>query len=326
MDLTSLQMKGVPVRTIETPIFLTGSERSGTTLLRLMLDHHPQIAFNLESEFLVTGISATGAFPDMADYRRTLRENRVFRHSRFAIRDDLDYPALMNDFLRQKLERDRKPVVGATVHYAFSRLKYVWPEAKYIYMLRDGRDVAASIVEMGWAGNAFIGANWWLEAEREWEELRASLAPNRWLEVRYEELIRSPAAQLARICDFAGVAFSERMFDYAQTSRYSLPDPSQGGKWRRKMAPGEIRLLEARMGPQLAARGYELSRTTPQRIAPLHASWLRLQSRLKVLRRKAATLGLWLFTVELVSRRLGWTAVNGRARHAIDALIDQNLK
>ena len=326
MDLSSRQMKGVPVRTIETPIFLTGSERSGTTLLRLMLDHHPQIAFNLESEFLVTGISETGAFPDMASYRRALRENRVFRHSRFDIRDDLDYPALMNDFLRQKLERDRKSVVGATVHYGFGKLRYVWPEAKYIYMLRDGRDVASSIVEMGWAGNAFIGANWWLEAEREWAALRGSLAPDRWIEVRYEELIGNPAAQLARICDLIGVGFSERMFDYAKTSSYSLPDPSQAGKWRRKMAPGEIRLLEARMGPQLAARGYELSRTTPRRIAPIQAAWLRLESRVKVLRRKAAAFGLWLFTVELVSRRLGWTAVNGRAQHAIDALIDQNLK
>src|SRR6185437_10567826 len=112
MDLTASRTTGIPAQKIETPIFLIGSERSGTTLLRLMLDHHPEIAFNLESEFLVEEISAAGTFPDMAGYRHKLRESRVFRHSRFDIRDDLDYPALMNDFLWQKLQRDRKRIVG----------------------------------------------------------------------------------------------------------------------------------------------------------------------------------------------------------------------
>jgi sulfotransferase family protein len=326
MDLTASRTTGIPAQKIETPIFLIGSERSGTTLLRLMLDHHPQIAFNLESEFLVSEISGTGAFPEMTGYLDRLRQNRVFRHSRFVIRGDLDYPALVNDFLQQKLQRDRKSVAGATVHYGFSKLQYIWPAAKYIYMLRDGRDVASSVVEMGWAGNVFVGANWWLEAEREWAAYRRSLPPDRWIEVRYEELIADTGAQLARICDFVGVSFSQRMFDYAKTSSYSLPDSSQACKWRRKMPAGDIRLLEARLGPQLAARGYELTSATPRRIAPARAAWLRLHSRLKVLRRRVVAFGLWLFTVELVSRRLGWTVVNGRAQHAIDALIDQNLK
>lgn len=326
MDLTASRTSGVPAQKIETPVFLIGSERSGTTLLRLMLDHHPKIACNLESEFLVCGISETGAFPEMAGYRDRLRQSRVFRHSRFVIREDLDYPALMNDFLQQKLQRDRKDVAAATVHYGFSKLQYVWPAAKYIYMLRDGRDVACSVVEMGWAGNAFVGANWWLEAEREWTAYRKSLPPDRWIEVRYEELIADAGAQLARLCNFIGVSFSDRMFDYAKTSSYSLPDPAQASKWRRKMPAGDIRLLEARLGPELAARGYELTSATPRRIAPARVAWLRLHSRLEVLRRKVAAFGPWLFTVELISRRLGWTGVNGRAQHLIDAIIDQNLR
>jgi len=326
MDLTASRTTGIPAQKIETPIFLIGSERSGTTLLRLMLDHHPQIAFNLESEFLVSEISGTGTFPEMTGYLDRLRQNRVFRHSRFVIREDLDYPALVNDFLQQKLQRDRKGVAGATVHYGFSKLQFIWPAAKYIYMLRDGRDVASSVVEMGWAGNVYVGANWWLEAEREWAACRRSLPPDRWIEVRYEELIADTGAQLARICDFIGVSFSKRMFDYAKTSSYSLPDPSQAYKWRRKMPAGDIRLLEARLGPQLAARGYEITSATPRRIAPARAAWLRLHSRLKVLRRRVVAFGPWLFTVELISRRLGWTGVNGKAQHRIDAIIDQNLR
>lgn len=291
-----------------------------------MLDHHPDIAFNLESEFLVSDISDSGGFPDAVSYVRKLREDRVFRHSCFEIREGLGFPALVNDFLRQKLERDRKRIVGATVHYGFCKLRYVWPRAKYIYLLRDGRDVASSVVEMGWAGNVFIGANWWLEAEREWEDLQRSLAArDRWIEVRYEELIADSEAQLRRICEFIGVAFSERMWDYTESSSYSLPDPANASKWRRKVSPQDLQLLEARIGSRLAARGYEPTCTPPQ-VGPSRAKWIAWRSRLGLLKRRIETLGLWLFALELASRRLGWTSAHNKARHAIDAIIDQNLK
>ena len=48
---------------IEEPIFLVGAERSGTTLMRLMLDSHPDVAFGEEFEFAVTHIGADGTFP-----------------------------------------------------------------------------------------------------------------------------------------------------------------------------------------------------------------------------------------------------------------------
>ena len=312
--------------TIETPVFLIGSERSGTTLLRLMLDHHPDIAFNLESEFLVSEISDAGVFPDVSAYRRKLREDRVFRHSGFDVRDDLDFPALLNDFLRQKLERDRKRVVGATVHYGFCKLQYLWPRAKYIYLLRDGRDVACSVVEMGWAGNVFVGAKWWLEAEHEWAEYQKTLGRDRWIEVRYEDLTADSAAQLRRICDFIGVTFSERMFDYTESSSYSLPDPAQSFKWRRKVAPKDLQLLEARIGPQLAKRGYKLSSPAPLQIAEGLERRLQWRSRVGVAIRKLRMFGFWLYTVELISRRLGLRTVHDRARRAVNAIVDQNLK
>ena len=47
----------------DAPLFLVGSERSGTTFLRLMLDHHPEIAFEKEFDFVVTKVSDAGEFP-----------------------------------------------------------------------------------------------------------------------------------------------------------------------------------------------------------------------------------------------------------------------
>jgi len=310
----------------EEPVFLVGSERSGTTLLRLLLDHHPDVAFNLESEFLVSEISDSGAFPDVGAYRRKLTEDRVFHHSRFLVDESLDFPTLVNDFLRQKRERDGKKVVGATVHYGFRKLKYLWPAAKYVYVLRDGRDVASSVVQMGWAGNGYVATKWWLEAECEWSELRKELAPSRWIEIRYEDLTADAPGQLRQICDFIGVTYSERMFDYVRTSTYSWPDPMQNFKWRRTMRGWDVRLIEARIGPLLAERGYALSSEPPLRVGIVHDKWLRLRSRLTTLRHRIGTYGLRLVALEFISRRLGWLDLRNSTRRAMDVIVDQNLK
>jgi hypothetical protein len=316
----------VPTRTVEQPVFLIGSERSGTTLLRLMLDHHPDIAFNMESEFLVAGISDAGAFPDVAAYRRALVKNRIFRHSRFDVPENLDFRALVNDFLCQRLDRDGKRIVGATVHHGFSKLRYLWPRAKYIYVLRDGRDVAFSAIEMSWAGNGYVGADCWIDAEREWAEFQKSLAPEQWIEVRYEHLVSEPKAQLQRVCALVGVDFTERMFDYATTTSYSLPNPGVSSKWQTRKQARQVCLVEARIGPQLLARGYQLYCEVPPRIGWVGAKWIKWQSRFGVLRRRTVMFGFWLAVLEPISRRLGWTLVHGHVRDAIDTIIDQHLK
>ena len=59
---------------IENPTFLVGAERSGTTLLRLMLDHHPQVAFLHEFEFAVDCVGDDGTCPALPDYYRYLAE------------------------------------------------------------------------------------------------------------------------------------------------------------------------------------------------------------------------------------------------------------
>jgi hypothetical protein len=152
------------------------------------------------------------------------------------------------------------------------------------------------------------------------------LPRDRWIEVRYEDLIADPQAQLRRVCGLVGVKFSERMYDYAQTSSYSLPDPRAGCRWRQEMRPREIQLVEARIGSRLAARGYERCCREPLRVGPVGARWLRWRSRLGVLRRRIAAFGLRLAVLELLSRRLRWTGVHGRIQRAIDLVIDQSLK
>lgn len=310
----------------DSPVFLVGSERSGTTLLRLMLDQHPDIAFNLESEFLVTQISDDGEFPDIGSYLEFLRNDRVFQHSDFVIKDNLDYVSLVKDFLEQKRIRDGKAIVGATIHHQFRRISRIWPTAKYIYIFRDGRDVANSIVGMGWAGNAYIAADWWLEAESEWERCRQIIPDGSWIEVRYEEIIAKPREQLNRICQFLGVDYSDRIFDYVGRSSYVMPDVALNYKWKRTMGKKDVQRLESKIGDRLQSRGYELSgypSITLSSIGKLGLAW---HSRVGTLVYRIRMYGAILVIREMIARRFGLKGQHKRLRQMIDSVIDANLK
>lgn len=138
---------------ITQPIFLVGAERSGTTVLRLMLDHHPQLAWHSEFEYAVDRISETGEWPHIDEYHQWLAKQRIFLDLDFKLDHTLTYPQLINSFLVQKRDRDHKPIVGATVHRHFDKVLSIWPDARFIHIVRDGRDVARSCIGMGWAGN-----------------------------------------------------------------------------------------------------------------------------------------------------------------------------
>ena len=305
--------------------FLVGSERSGSTMLRLMLDHHPDIACNLESDFLVSQVSDNGATPDMGTYREFLQRDRVFRHSRFHVDPALDYRALVDSFLEQKRQRGAKRVVGATVHHDFHRLPLLWPQARFIYLLRDGRDVANSAVGMGWAGNAYCGADIWIEAERRWADMRQRLDPSAYLEVRFEDLVRQPAATLARVCAFLGVDYSEQMLSYPQHTTYAAPDGQLASQWQTRIDLRSLARVEARIGDLLAQRGYSRA-TRPRSVGRIEDLMLRVQSKLACFRFRIDQYGLPLTLGEFLARKLRLQRWETSAQMRFDAVIDQRLK
>src|SRR5262249_32892338 len=226
------------------PVFLVASERSGTTLLRLMLDSHPQLAWNEEFEYVVDYMPPAGGLPRIEDYHRALAHDFVFPSSEFSIDRTLSYPELVNSFLAQKLAREKRAVVGATVHRYFTRLLRVWPDAKFIHLIRDGRDVARSIMEMGWAGNAWRASLYWEEAEQNWERLSRQIPKDRSFTVRFEDLVTDPKRVLGEICAFCGVSFDPVMLEYHRSSTYGPPDPKMVASWKRKMSVREVREVE----------------------------------------------------------------------------------
>jgi len=207
------------------PIFLVGAERSGSTLLRLVLSHHSRIAWLNEFEYSVDMIDSPDHWPDADPYHEWLRTHRIFQASGLRCEGDT-YPEIVRGFLSQFAQRSGRPIVGATVHRNFDRLLRLWPDARFIHILRDPRDVARSCIGMGWAGNVYAGARLWIDAEQTWGRLIDQADPSRRIEVRYEDLVRDPDRALRPVCAFLGVDYEPGMLEIGATTTYERPDPS----------------------------------------------------------------------------------------------------
>lgn len=296
----------------EEPCFIVGAERSGTTMLRLMLDGHPGLTVLSEFEYVVDPLVDRPGTPDAplpaADVlQQHLTHDWIFReHHRFAIDPHLDYRNQAHAFLHQQRCRSGKPhpQVLAMVHRNIDQLPRLWPWARYVHLVRDPRDVARSCVQMGWNGNTYHAVRRWLHVERQWNQLKAVLPADRYLEVRQEQLVLEPRQQLQRVCAFLGLAWHDGLLSYQHHSTYEAPNPNLVQQWRRKMTPREIGLIEGRVGPLLAERGYEPSGHPVEQPGPLRRWLLKADDRARRARQRLRHLGLPLWVADTASRYL----------------------
>jgi hypothetical protein len=279
MDAKSRVGDFTPGTSIAEPFFLVACERSGTTMTSLMLSHHRDLEFN-DFYFTVDMIPEEGGWPDLDAYHSYLETDWIFQASGLTVDPSLDYPQLVNSFLHQKMVESGKPIVGGKIRQHYHRLLRVWPDARFIHLLRDGRDVARSIIGMGWAGNMFTGGEYWLEAERNWDRLCTLVPEDRRFEIRYEDLVSIPERTLKGVCEFLRVPFDPAMLEYPKDSTYDSPSRELAGQWHRKLSREEVRTAESLMGDMLMKRGYELSGYPSMEIDPAVERKLRRQDKL----------------------------------------------
>lgn len=267
---------------------LYGGLRSGTTMLRLMLDGHPDIACPGERDFMVGFLreDRDGLILDAA----ALQEARIFRNSGLSVPKARDGTAAFWSFVREERISLNEKVYLPVLHRDPGRLLQVFPQARFIHLLRDPRDVARSSMGMGWAGNTWYGIDHWIETERSWDRMR--VPEDRICLVRYEELLQAPEAQLTRLCDFLGVPFSPDMMNYSERSTYEPVDPTLAYQWRRKQTAQEVSEVEHKLGDLLTARGYAPSEAGARRPGRLRRYWLAVQNKW----------GIWRHRI----RRFGW--------------------
>jgi hypothetical protein len=268
------------------PVLVLGVRRSGTTLLRVMLDRNPELAVPDESYFVPTLARRHGDRPDpdafVDDLRRlrTLREWELEPHEiRERLRPGMSLgEAVAGIYEAYAAKRDKARWGDKTPMYMqhLPLLERLFPDARFVHLIRDGRDAAVSFLAMPEG----VATRTWAHPESpagfacQWrDEVGAARSlgrrvGDRYLEVRYEELVVEPETELRRICEFAALPWDAGMLDYVgkvdlsgkphQTSLARPPTPGLRD-WRRELAEQDRAAFEAIAGDVLAALGYELT-------------------------------------------------------------------
>lgn len=275
---------------VENPyLFIVGCPRSGTTLLRRMVAAHREIAITPETQWIPRlfkrqkGLTPEGLVtPKVID--------RLLEHRRFHLlgigREDLEklispgepvsYASFVGRIFDLYGKANRKRLVGdKTSGYVrnIRVLHALWPEARFVHIIRDGRDVALSVMNWSkahratgffrtWAEDPVsTAALWWTCNVRFGREGSEGLGPRLYHEVRYESLLADPAGECAKLCAFLGVPYDDAMPRYHERRPAVAPDldadhqwlPLTSGlrDWRSQMPAEAVERFEAAAGDLL---------------------------------------------------------------------------
>jgi hypothetical protein len=266
--------------------FVVGCSRSGTTLLRAMLDSHPELAIPGESHFIP---ELWGSFGRKRWSRRRARElhDTLRGHPRFekwqladddvvaALEGARGFPDAIRGLYRGCARARGKPRYGdKTPDYVdhISLLAEFFSEARFVHLIRDGRHVALSLVDVPFGPDTLpSAATYWADKVRAGRRAGGAAGTRRYLEVRYEELVRDPGSSLKEVSAFIDLPFDPAMLRYTERSDEVVaaalrPDvhsrvaepPTEGVRdWRRDLSPDDAAHLTALIGDLLEELGYE---------------------------------------------------------------------
>jgi hypothetical protein len=281
--------------------FIVGVERSGTTLLRLMLDSHRDIAIPFETHFLHKLSAVPGhlrskqnlcaiiaSSPSWANFHLT-HEDLIQ-----AIKpiDDFDFSKGCRAFYALCARRQQKAIWGDKTPFylnVMQPIEQLLPEAHFLHIVRDGRDVALSFRGLWFGPGDDVEA-----CARHWVErldFARALSPKlrRYLEVRYEDLVVDTERTLRKIADFIEAPFDPAMLNYQARAQRRLSDivapfgpnggsalpievfrgihantlkpplPERIGRWRTEMTADQLAQFERIAAPALERYGYPLA-------------------------------------------------------------------
>jgi hypothetical protein len=312
---------------VSPPLILLGVSRSGTTLLRVILDRSPGLAIPDESFFVPLLARRHGRTVDAERFLDDVARIGMIRDwgVRVAdvaprVRSGMRTGAAIAAIYEAYAEREGKPRWGdKTPMYMrhLPLLEELFPDAQYVHLVRDGRDAALSFEQMPegtftrtWAHPTTPAqfACLWRKEVSAARALGRRVGASRYHEVRYEELVAEPEGTIRRVCAFATIPFEPAMLDYAGAVDVSakphqqrlLTPPTTGVRsWRADMSAEDAAAFEAVAGDLLAELGYELTSGTRSGLEPtLARAWY------------DARLAAWNATASIVQRSPLW-----RRRH-----------
>jgi len=289
---------------VSDPFFIVGNDRSGTTMLRLILDRGPDAAIPPESMFLtdLADAFALGG-PRTAAEAGELME-AVWNHPKVRLWNLPGPPPAVpaglepTDAYRFVVEAPFRAYAAAhgksrwgdkTPHYVHhvDHLLAIWPQARFVVLVRDGRDVALSLKRMPFGpNNAWAAAQWWARGIRAGEQA-AARHPDRVLVVRYEDLATRPREGVPPVCAFLGLRYEEDMLALERADRSKVvaeqaswfPTLFDGvntgsvGRWERELSARDQRVFARLAGAELARLGYPVPDAPTAEPTPLWRWW-----------------------------------------------------
>ncbi|MBA3316610.1 MAG: sulfotransferase [Gemmatimonadales bacterium] len=271
---------------MQTPFFVFGCPRSGTSLLTRMLDRHPNLAIPYESHLY------NQVYPSVRGYRGLDRPERRRRLVAQILRTEhlkkWIPPPSLTDTLAAITRSDFHGVVEGLMNGWTSGVgKSRWgektpqhtlywrtvlegfPASKIVHLTRDGRDVALSYRAAPFGPkHVYHLALRWVQYLRAAEAAQAALGERAFLLVRYESLLENPEGELKRVCAFLDEEFTPEMLDfYSGAAAYPTDQRNEDNlrrplltdnteKWRTEMSARELRIFESIAGAELERYGY----------------------------------------------------------------------
>jgi hypothetical protein len=272
------------------PLIIGACPRSGTTLLRTMLDSHPEMGVPRETRFVFEAWERRRQFGDL-----TVRQNRrklahwIFRRRRTrwrvldvdreeAIKRLIDAPPTLGSLLATCFvmysEKHGKARWGDKRPTYVTRMRAIWdlfPNAQFINVVRDPRACVASMRKLGWYfGDVAPAAELWERCIKSANSWSRKLAADQLLEVKYEDIVIDPQGTLARVTRFAGLsaepaALADMLRYYedeevSQNERHvnvsRALDETRIGKWAGELDEDEVAFVERVTGAHMEQYGY----------------------------------------------------------------------
>jgi Sulfotransferase family len=289
--------------------FIVGPARSGTSLLYKTMCLHPDVAYisNWVARFGWSPLAALDRLPRVfpAHARRFWfgEDSNAYRYGRSRSLIERLFPTPVEGepvYLRAGVARPggpipsrQNPVVSLPVAFDAIRkiaggscivskriannlriplLAEVFPDARFVVLVRDGRAVAASLSKVDWWEDSYVwwyggtprrwraeGRDPWEICARNWVEELASISEglrsvptDQVLRLRYEDLVIDPVATLLRVADFLGIPRDRRWRD----GLAELAFPDRSDRWRDGLDPSVVQLVTTIQETQLDELGY----------------------------------------------------------------------
>ncbi len=301
--------------------FFVGSGRSGTTLFRNVFDAHPELAMTHEAHFVLpmalrrsryerAGGLDVGAFvADLYSNSNFVRQG-LEKYAVLAWLDDVT-PQTYADAVRTVFQlyaaRQGKTLYGDKTPGYVTHLGVLaeqFPEARFVHIIRDARDVALAYLDREeWGPSTMADAAlYWTSRVARGRAAGSALGPARYREVRYEDMVEDPETTTRVLCEFLGLPFRAQMLefhrygaDFAEATAHpdafrGLAQPITKGMrdWRTQMSPDDVILVEAITGHLLRDLGYEVTGATASAAVQARVAWSRTAWQAK---RAAARIG-----------------------------------